>query len=346
MTTTLPPGGRWLVAGAAVLVGLALTACDPAAGTPGANPAPPAAPPAAETATVAPAPGGSGGGNPPAGPPAGGGHSSHPAHGTGVRFDPAKIPAGDRGSDTFRVRTNGEFPRFNPDEAGVGAFRTVCRYSHMNTDDPIVVPRQPGASHLHMFWGNTKTDAFSTAETIARSGNGTCRGGIANRTAYWAPAVIDTRTGAPLAPELIHVYYKSAYQGSRPDQIQPLPDGLRMVAGNAKASAVQDHMGWGCFDGGGRSATIPRCRPGDHVSMDVEFPSCWDGQHLDSDDHKKHMAYGTFGRGCPASHPVALPVISYHVLFPVSAGTDTSTWRLSSDTYDAGLPGGFSVHGE
>jgi hypothetical protein len=216
----------------------------------------------------------------------------------------------------------------------------------MNTDDPIVAPMRLGASHLHVFWGNTSTDATSTQASIASTGNSTCRGGTANRTAYWAPALIDTGTGAPLAPDLIHVYYKSGYGGLAPSDIHPLPAGLRMVAGSATATGPQEHGGWRCWNAGGAlTATIPRCAVGDFVAMTLEFPQCWDGHSLDSADHRSQLAYPD-GGGCPASHPVAVPAITFNVLYPVTAASVPSRWRLSSDTYDASMPGGYSVHGD
>jgi hypothetical protein len=276
-------------------------------------------------------------------------HSGHqtttaPPPGTpamGLAYDPARIPAGDPGVGFVNLRTTGEKPGVDPD--GIGAFRTVCQYSHMRPDDPIVKPGQPGASHLHTFWGNTLTNANSTAESILGSGNGTCRGGTVNRTAYWAPSIIDTRTGTPIAPELIHVYYKSGYDGIRPQQIEPLPPGLRMVAGNAMASGPQARMDWNCWsDGSHRQATIPTCPANDQIAMNINFPQCWNGA-LDSPDHKSHLAYPSNG-SCPSTHPRALPAISYHLLFKVPA--DVSAWRLSSDMYDSKLPGGYSLHGD
>jgi hypothetical protein len=261
----------------------------------------------------------------------------------GVAFDRALVPAGAVGSTAFGISTTGERPTASGD--GTGNFRTVCLYSHMSNDDPIVAPMRIGASHLHVFWGNTGTDAGSTAESIATTGASTCRGGTANRTAYWAPAVIDTHTGAPIAPAMIHVYYKSGYFGLAPSDIHPLPKGLRMVAGNPNATAPQDHMGWKCWDSGRSSTSIPACAAGDPVAMTVDFPQCWDGVHLDSADHRSHMAYPSGGR-CPGSHPVGVPVISFNVLYAVTADTDTSRWRLSSDMYAASQPGGYSVHGD
>jgi hypothetical protein len=241
--------------------------------------------------------------------------TASPAPPPGVAFDPDRIPKGSPGSGAVRIANTGERP--TPSADGDGIFRTVCLYSHMNTADPLI----PGTSYLHMYWGNAGPDPGA--------GNSTCRGGIVDRSVYWLPALIDTKTHTPLAPELIHVYFESGYLGVRPDQIQPMPAGLRMLAGDA------DHAGWKCWDAGGATrSTIPHCPVGDHVDLELYFPQCWNGKDLDSPDHKSHLAYATEGRGCPTTHPVALPQISYHVLYPAQAGSDG--WRLASDTTPAG----------
>jgi Domain of unknown function (DUF1996) len=91
----------------------------------------------------------------------------------GPDIDVAKIPPGFRGVDTVDVKYTGEMPPYSTDETG--SFRTVCDYSHMAFDDPIVKPGQPGAAHLHTFFGNTQTDAFSTYESLLAKGKATCR---------------------------------------------------------------------------------------------------------------------------------------------------------------------------
>jgi hypothetical protein len=108
---------------------------------------------------------------------------------------------------------------------GTGAFRTVCEFSHMAFDDPIVYPGQPGKSHLHVFFGNTGTNANSTAASIANTGNSTCRGGTINRSGYWAPAMIDTLDGTPVTPQSMIIYYKTGYNGVKPGDIKSLPQG-------------------------------------------------------------------------------------------------------------------------
>jgi hypothetical protein len=231
-----------------------------------------------------------------------------------------------------------------------GQFRVTCSYSHMSFDDPIVAPGRPGASHLHVFFGNTGIDYASTAASVAGSGDSTCAGGIANRTGYWVPAVVDTRVGRPLVPTDILVYYKSDPMPGR--RAKAYPAGLRMLAGNPAATAAQPHVQWACITDTDEfvSASIPaQCAVGHTVELTVSFPSCWDGVNLDAPDHRSHMAYpvgetgSPTGMGCPASHPVQLPVLTEKVRYRVASGDSTAHWRLSSDQYSTALPGGLSA---
>jgi hypothetical protein len=218
----------------------------------------------------------------------------------------------------------------------------------MNTDDPIVYPGQPGRAHLHTYFGNTGTDAFSTHESLRQTGNSTCVGGIANRSAYWIPTLL-RGDGTPMAPTFAIFYYKSGYSisGVSP-RIQKIPAGLRMIAGNAAATAPQTNgpAYWGCFDKyKGHFPNIVDCDVGDKLQLTVNFPQCWNGRDLDSADHKSHMAYPARGQ-CPSSHPIPLPEISINVAWERTATLDVSRLRLSSDHYPTSAPGGYSVHGD
>lgn len=93
-----------------------------------------------------------------------------------------------------------------PTEEG-GQFRTACEFSHFSYDDPLVFPGQPGAAHLHMFFGNTHVNAHSTYDTLLNSGSGTCNGLELNRTGYWVPAMFDGE-GNVRVPERVVIYYK------------------------------------------------------------------------------------------------------------------------------------------
>jgi hypothetical protein len=218
-------------------------------------------------------------------------------------------------------------------------------------DDPIVFPNQPGKAHLHLFFGNTGINAGSTNDSLHSSGNSTCVGGIANRSSYWIPALIDTGNGNKvLAPQSAIFYYKTGYGGVDPRTITVPPAQLRMIAGDAKTSTnVDDSTHWGCLNRYiGNFQSIPtECTPDDDLNATVIFPQCWDGRNMDSADHKSHMAYTlSEQRGCPSSHPVAIPEISINVRFDITPSSDVSKWRLSSDMYGTDQPGGYSLHGD
>ena len=161
----------------------------------------------------------------------------------GIHVNEAAIPAANPGWGNSRIGNASYSPVRQPHDPNTGAFRVNCQVSHWNFDDPIVFPSVRRATHLHAFYGNTAVDGMSTATSVRTRGNSTCTGGISNRTAYWAPAVIDTRTGNPVHPgtdaeardHALQVYYKSGYDGVQGHMVQNFPDGLRMIAGTASS---------------------------------------------------------------------------------------------------------------
>jgi Domain of unknown function (DUF1996) len=249
----------------------------------------------------------------------------------------ALIPAARPGSNTLDIATTGEMPY--RDAGGIGAFRNVCQYSHMNFDDALVFPGVQGATHLHTYFGNTAVRFDSTAQSVANSGGSSCRGGIANRSAYWVPSMIDTRDGRPLAPAIIHVYYKTGYNGIADSAIRPWPKGFRMIAGAGSSRVAQSQVMYRCNSGPSQSF-IPSCDG--TVVMSVVFPQCWDGVNLSAPDNKSHVAYASGGR-CPSTHPVPTPELTVNLEYSTTYG-NSSTWRLSSDMN--GAPAGSSGHAD
>src|SRR4029077_5809887 len=111
--------------------------------------------------------------------------------------------------------------------AQVGQFVLRCGYSHSLTDDPIVFPGQPGASHLHDFFGNVSANASSTFESML-AGETTCR--VPSDTAgYWAPAGF--MEAAQVTPGVMCIYYLVPPFGN----VETIPAGLQMVGGNKEA---------------------------------------------------------------------------------------------------------------
>ena len=258
------------------------------------------------------------------------------------------------GTAAYNVRPTTEVAP--PSGDGTGNFRTTCFPTHMSRNDPIVFPGQPDRAHLHTFFGNTGANAYSTTDSLLTTGNSSCRGGIVNRSAYWVPSMIDTRTNRAVMPAESAFYYKSGYRGVRPETIRPFPRGLRMIAGDPRNTSSNyvpgSRSAWRftCLNNNTDATTglsIPNCSVGDDVRLEIFFPQCWVGgeENVDSPDHTSHMAYPRpDNSGCPDSHPVPLIEISFNIHYRITEANQATHWRLSSDNYSG--PAGYSAHGD
>ena len=269
-----------------------------------------------------------------------------------------KIPARGVAYTTPRIQpaphpfANGDSQGPNPSDSG--SFRLGCTFSHMGFYDPLVNPGQEGPDlfHLHTFVGNAGINKDSTSASLATGGS-TCAGGTLNMSAYWFPTMIDTTDGTPIAPSGFLVYYKTGYGGVKLPDIKVIPEGLHMISGSAGGNPANPSTAGrfvcvGGNNGVGWQATIPpNCYQDNSLIMEVSFPQCWDGVNLDSPDHKTHMAETT-GSGCPKTHPVALPHISFEIYYDLAKVklANMKNWRLSSDNYATTSPGGYSAHGD
>ncbi|MEL7156752.1 MAG: DUF1996 domain-containing protein [Actinomycetota bacterium] len=249
-------------------------------------------------------------------------------------------------SDYLQVRDGNVEPAF-PVQYG-GQFRVACEFSHFAYDDPLVYPNQPGASHLHMFFGNTDTNAFSTADSIKNSGGSTCNGNELNRTGYWVPAMFDG-SGNVRIPERVVVYYKG--EGLANGKAEVFPDGAAMIASvdlNTVAPAQGGAAGkfsYNCsnnysgFDDK-LSNTMPNCvgtstPAGDMYSVlevNVKFPQCWNGQDPGNPANFRHPTRaGWYGSLCDGAFNRTLVNLEYFVNYRVEPGETTQGWYLSSD---------------
>lgn len=192
-----------------------------------------------------------------------------------------------------------------------------CTFSHMAMDDPIVYPRQPGASHDHSFVGNTTTNAFSTLRTL-RAGSTTCKR-TGEKAAYWMPTLL--LNGQMVTPTAATIYYRRKTLAP----VRAFPAGFKMIGGDRHATSPQGVQitFWNCGATStvAASTEVPTCPDtrSQSLRLHVNFPSCWDGKHLDSANHQSHVAYAVRG-ACPASHPVALPAISLIYRYPITGG--------------------------
>jgi hypothetical protein len=211
-------------------------------------------------------------------------------------------------------------------------FVVTCTFSHRLSDDPIVFPTQPGASHSHDFFGARTTDAFSTYESL-RASKTSCQN--PNDTAgYWFPTLL--LGSQPVQPTQINAYYSNK---DVPVPVRVFPKSLRMVAGDMHATSPQSTgvTSWSCgpFSSQKSVSALPLCAPNETLRLRVRFPNCWDGVNLDSPDHKSHMAYAVSG-ACPSDHPTAVTSLGITLIYPVRGGPG---YTLSSG-------GVYSGHGD
>ncbi len=231
-----------------------------------------------------------------------------------------------------------------PDEGG-GQFRISCEFSHFSYDDPIVNPGQPGASHLHMYWGNTDVNAFSTYESLINSGSSTCNGQEINRSAYWAPAMFDGN-GNVRIPMRIIVYYKG--YGLAKGRSEAYPPGAAIIAKPDLHTIPADQGGvlagdsektYQCSDQfrGTRSPqsnTIPNCTGTraflDVLEMHVKFPNCWNRQDASNPANWSTSRAGVWYYS-ECQDWATTPNIEYIIQYPLDEGESTEGWHLASD---------------
>lgn len=201
---------------------------------------------------------------------------------------------------------------------GFHEFQANCTVTDHRSDDPLVFPGMPGASHNHTFFGNRTTTAASTVAALAAgaASAGTSCVAPGDGSAYWMPTFY--AGGKAVDPTQVIVYYKSDVSDYR--TVRPFPKGFRMIVGSPRyTSATQfTHGYWSCGDSGRRDDFVNDCSrtSGAKMILRLTSPSCWDGVHLDSADHVSHVVHPAKGV-CPADHPVALPMLEFKVPYPI-----------------------------
>lgn len=185
-----------------------------------------------------------------------------------------------------------------------------CEPTRTGMFDPIMYPRQPGASHRHIYTGNKSVTAFSTRATLMQ-GKSTCSfadgttGG--NHSLYWVQD-LKLRDGTFAGAAFTTAYY-TAWPGIDPNKITVPPAGIKAIIRNVPGSSMQ----WACA---GRDAAIRGLREWPHdcdpnsqrpyVTLNIKYPSCSDGRK-DSADHISHLRFPKANGECPVTHPRAIP---------------------------------------
>ena len=254
-------------------------------------------------------------------------------------------------------------PSAKPDV--VGSFRFICTAGQVNYDDPIIYPGEKGGSaHLHQFYGNTKADYSSTYASLRTTGDSTCSNPL-NRSAYWAPALMNA-AGQLIRPDYLSIYYKRRPDGDpmcrkqAADGCFDTPTGLRVVSGfdmkrMNEAQPQNKTYHFRCISAGKPSVhrgttaeAIADCGGAGQIMAAIGFGSCWNGQ-LDSADHRSHLVtpryVGNTYAECPKDHPKLLPQLTQQIAYTIEK-TDGEVYFTSDRMSGMKMPGGSTFHAD
>lgn len=214
-----------------------------------------------------------------------------------------------------------------PEPTKVGTYTWDCGRNeerHLNTANVVVVPGVPGPPHhVHDYVGNLATDVGSTVDSLA-TGETTCANG--DRSTYFWPVLrTGIRAGAPGHGEIqTPASVTLTVYGSPTGPVVPMPRFLRATVGDARAAthpAGQERPVWTCTSAPERrTEKYPLCPDGDQVLRVFDFPSCWDGMHIDSPDHRSHLVFADAAGACPVG-TFAVPRLKITIGYARPAGT-------------------------
>jgi hypothetical protein len=127
--------------------------------------------------------------------------------------------------------------------------------------------------------------------------------------------------------------------------VQPYPAGLMLVAGDRTATEPQptEVISWSCGSSPVRAEAPMLCPPTETLRLLINFPDCWDGEHvgpeaargvrppgtdhdpnhLDGADVTPFSTYSESG-SCPTTHPVPIPMLQLAIDYPPVDPTELS----------------------
>ena len=229
--------------------------------------------------------------------------------------------------------TTGEVNAFEVTGFSQGEFVSNIAFSHRATADPIVSPGNAMFMHAHDFFANTSTDENSTVGSLLAAGS-TAAQPTNNLSTYWTPSLINEGTDGLggewnyVTPEASSIAYYSVLQPNDPNLLVNMPTGLKMITGSAKPDQRQSRaqVFWNYI---GESASYDHIPLGDEwrdlpLQAVVLFQDHWNGEQLDSHDHKSHLSYGA---GSDA-HPLLIPQLQLQIHY---GRIDNNLHLVSSD---------------
>ncbi|WP_028805152.1 DUF1996 domain-containing protein [Streptomyces sp. 142MFCol3.1] len=243
--------------------------------------------------------------------------------------------------DITKVRPN--VPQKARTRAGgsSGTFSSTCGVNankKFNTDNVIVAPGVTnGAHHLHDYVGNQSNDAFANNDTFAAAKT-SCSNQGDKSSYYWPVVRIQNGTqdfdqnndGGGKEGNVGQIQQAKQAQikfvGNPKSKVVAMPKFLRIITGDAKTTTnglANANAHWSCtgFENKVQLTTqYPICPQGSSVVRTFAFQSCWDGQNIDSANHRTHVAFADAQGNCAGGFK-AIPQLTMRLVYNVPAPT-------------------------
>ncbi|KAF2122666.1 hypothetical protein BDV96DRAFT_618030 [Lophiotrema nucula] len=221
------------------------------------------------------------------------------------------------------------------------------------------------AGHLHTISGGSGFGPKMTFQQARASRCSSCtiKEDMSN---YWTPQLYFQAQNGSFIPVPVAgdgddtnggmtVYYLQR-PGSPNEKLYGFPEGFRMLAGdsskrNFTGGLDAKAVSFNCL-GSNKAETnsMPKYNCPGGLRAQIFFPSCWDGIHLDSANHKSHMSYfsGTeYNTGvCPSTHPVHTISIFFEILYDTDRFKDQWYGNQQPFVFSNGDNTGYGFHGD
>ncbi|WP_338777962.1 DUF1996 domain-containing protein [Streptomyces sp. DG1A-41] len=228
----------------------------------------------------------------------------------------------------------------NGDSGSTGSFTAKCGVNEnnlFNSDNLIVAPGvDNGAHHTHDYVGNQDNDAFSSDEDLANAET-SCQNQGDKSTYYWPVLRLQDGTQEFDAGDLgggaegnVGKILKASqadmkFVGNKKSDVVAMPKFLRIITGDAKAftnGLANANTSFSCTGFEDRQVTDKYviCPEGSQVVRTSNFQSCWDGQNIDSANHRDHVAFVQQDGSCPNGFQ-AIPQLQVRLVYDVPAPT-------------------------
>ncbi|MFJ4976308.1 DUF1996 domain-containing protein [Streptomyces coeruleorubidus] len=226
----------------------------------------------------------------------------------------------------------------NGESGSTGSFTTNCgtnENENRNSDNVIVAPGvSNGAQHQHDYVGNQDNDAFTSDEEFLQADT-SCQNQGDKSTYYWPVLRVqdgqdEVDANAPGGGQDGNVgtiqqvaQAELKFVGNKTSDVVAMPTALRIITGDAKAftnGLKNANTSWSCTGFEDRQVTdkYPICPEGSSVVRTSNFQSCWDGQNIDSANHRDHVAFVQADGSCPQGFQ-AIPQLQAKLVYDIPA---------------------------